>query len=118
MKINKNLSEKIDYVYQIEENELILDDYFFLYGMKQDHNAMINVYVNLPEGMVFTIDSDASKKIRKNHRNDRLVSDEFLQISNGTIICVRCPEEQETPKETKQKTNREERAERDIEKTN
>src|SRR5690625_1552509 len=111
------LSEKIDYVYQIEENELILDDYFFLYGMKQDHNAMINIYVNLPEGMVFTIDSDASKKIRKNHRNDRLVSDEFLQISNGAIICVSCPEEQETPKETKPTSDWEERVERAFENT-
>lgn len=110
-----NLAEKIDYAYQIEENKLILNDYFFLYGMKQNHNAMINVYLNLPEGMLFTIDSDASKKIKKNHRNDRLVPDEYLQLSNDAVICVSCPVEQKILKEIEPSTDWEERVDKAFE---
>ena len=115
LKTATNLSEKIDYTFQIEENEVILNDYFFLYGMKQNHNAMINVIVNLPDKMIFTIDSDASKRIRKNHRNDRLVPEEYLQMSNNAIICVSCPEKLEVLDKTNPTSDWEDRVEKAIE---
>src|SRR5690625_2566427 len=99
-------------------NSIILNDFFFLHDMKHNHKAMVNVYVNLPEGMLFTMDNNASRKARKNHRNDRYVPEEYLQISNNAIICVSCPVEEETTLKTDTTSDWEQRVEEAFENQN
>lgn len=113
-----NLAEEIIYSYELKDNVLLLEDYFFFYGMKQNNNPEIRIYLNLPRGMVFTLDNNLARKSAKNHRNDRMVPEEYLQVTSDAIICVSCPIEQETPKETKPTSDWEQRVEKAFEKQN
>lgn len=110
--INKasSLAENITYNYSLEDNVLQLDDYYLLYNTKQNNKATIRIYLNLPKEMVFSIDSDLAKKSVKQHRNDNLVPEEYLQISGGVINCSGCLEE--TLKENKPSSDWEKRVEK------
>ena len=113
-----NLAKNIEYTYHLDNNVLQLEDHFFLYNSKQNNHAAIRIYLNLPREMVFTMDQKLARKSSKNHRNDRLVPEEYLQVINEAIVCVSCPIEQEKPKETKPTSDWEQRVEKAFEKQN
>lgn len=111
-----NLAANIDYTYRLDDNVLLLEDYFFLYNSKQNNDAKIRIYLNLPREMLFTIDNNLARKSIKNHRNDQLVSEEFLQVSSNAILCVSCSTKQETTNERNPTTDWEQRVEKAFKK--
>lgn len=92
-----NLAEKITYSYILKDNILLLEDYFILNEINKKNNPEIKIYLNLPTGMIFTLDNNTVKKSVKNRRNDQLIPEEYLKITNNTIVCVSCPKDQINP---------------------
>lgn len=105
-----DLTHEISYTYDLEENTLVLDDHYFLLNTKQSHHAKINIFLNLPSEMVFSIDENLATKNYKNNRRDQVVAKEYLQIKQGIIHCTSCLEEK--PKENKPTTDWEKRVEK------
>lgn len=105
-----SLAENITYTYSLDDNTLLLNDYYFLYNTKQNNKATIRIYLNLPKEMVFSMDRNLTKRSIKQHRNDNLVPEEYLQITGDIISCLSCFEK--TPKENKPLSEWEERVEK------
>lgn len=109
-------AEKIEYKYNLDDNLLLLDDYFFLHNSKQNNTSKIRIYLNLPREMIFTIDQKLARKNIKNHRNDQLISEEYLQVINESIVCLTCPEKEEQESKLENKSNSESDWEQRVEK--
>lgn len=103
------IANNISYTYQIDKNVLTLDNYYLIYNTIQNNNSRIRVYLELPKGMLFKMDKESANKSFKQNRNDRIISEKYLQINDNIIECISCEKEpdKKTTTDTKDKLNEE-----------
>ncbi len=91
-------AEKINYNFNLQGNNLILDNYLLTDISTKFRNQKVKVFVYLPQGSIV----HADESIRHYHRGDYSglyipYNDEshLYQLKNDEMICLDCPDEEE-----------------------
>ncbi|MDG5492943.1 PspC domain-containing protein [Psychroserpens sp. SPM9] len=95
----KNRAERINYKYQLNNNELLLDSYFTIDLNEARKGQEVTVTVYLPEGSVLYPDENTYNYHSNNyHYNDILdhkMEEYHLKIITNGVECLDCPEDEE-----------------------
>lgn len=91
----KKRAEKIQYGYQLERNQLILDNYLLTSIADKFRDQEVAIYLFLPEGILFKVDESVQHYYQSNNDffNLHYSSDDYLyKVRNTQVKCLNCPE--------------------------
>jgi phage shock protein PspC (stress-responsive transcriptional regulator) len=90
----KQRAEKIKYSYKIENNELILDNYWLTDVENKFRDQEVKIYLYLPKGIVFKADESVQKydDSDNDYFNLHHSSDDYIyKVESNKIKCLNCP---------------------------
>lgn len=102
MKNAKQTAEKIKYNVKIENNNLILDNYWITELTNKKHDQEVELFLYLPKGTIFKVDKNFKHFDRSDNDYFNLhhSSDTYIYIvSENKVLCTNCPlddDEEET----------------------
>jgi hypothetical protein len=91
----KKRAEKIQYGYQLEGNQLILDNYLLTTIADKFRDQEVAIYLFLPEGILFKVDESVQHYDQSNNDffNLHYSSDDYLyKVKSTQVKCLNCPE--------------------------
>jgi phage shock protein PspC (stress-responsive transcriptional regulator) len=97
IKIAKQTAEKIKYNIKIENNNLILDNYWITELANKKHDQEVELFLYLPKGIVFKVDENYSQYDRSynDYFNLHHSSDKYVyKVGESRILCTNCPPEE------------------------
>lgn len=90
----KQTAEKIKYNVKIENNNLILDNYWITDLANKKHDQEVELFLYLPKGTIFKVDKNFKHfDISENdYFNLHYSSDTYIYIvSENKVLCINCP---------------------------
>lgn len=99
----KQTAEKIKYNVKIENNNLILDNYWITELTNKKHDQEVVLFLYLPKGTIFKVDKNFSNFDRSDNDYFNLhhSSDTYIYIvAENKVLCTNCP-----PDEDDEETN-------------
>jgi len=93
----KQTAEKIKYNFKIENNNLILDNYWITELANKKHDQDVELFLYLPKGVVFKVDENYSQYDRSynDYFNLHHSSDKYVyKVGENRILCTNCPPEE------------------------
>lgn len=93
----KQTAEKIKYNFKIENNNLILDNYWITELANKKHDQDVELFLYLPKGVVFKVDENYSQYDRSynDYFNLHHSSDKYVyKVGENRILCKNCPPEE------------------------
>lgn len=94
MKNAKQTAEKIKYNVKIENNNLILDNYWITELTNKKHDQEVELFLYLPKGTIFKVDKNFKHFDRSDNDYFNLhhSSDTYFYIvSENKVLCTNCP---------------------------
>ena len=94
MKNAKQTAEKIKYNVKIENNNLILDNYWITELTNKKHDQKVELFLYLPVGTIFKVDKNFKHFDRSDNDYFNLhhSSDTYIYIvSENKVLCTNCP---------------------------
>lgn len=94
MKNAKQTAEKIKYNVKIENNNLILDNYWITELTNKKHDQEVELFLYLPKGTIFKVDKNFKHFDRSDNDYFNLhhSSDTYIYIvSENKVLCTNCP---------------------------
>ncbi len=92
----RNASEKIAYKYEVQNNTLILDNYFIYNVANKFRNEKVKLYLYLPENQI--IKPESSLKYYDISDSDVFDADysqtSFYKVKNNSLQCINCDDYQ------------------------
>jgi phage shock protein PspC (stress-responsive transcriptional regulator) len=91
----KKRAEKIQFVYKIEGNQLVLDNYLLTNVSDKFRDQEVIIYLYLPEGTLFMLDESVQHYDESDNDffNLHFSSDDYLYKVNETQVkCLNCPD--------------------------
>jgi phage shock protein PspC (stress-responsive transcriptional regulator)/uncharacterized membrane protein YphA (DoxX/SURF4 family) len=91
----KERAEKINYKTEIRGNQLILDNYFLTDVKNKFRGQQVDIYLYLPQGQLFKMDTNAKHYNRSDDDFFKLYSDKnhTYKVENTSAKCLDCPAE-------------------------
>lgn len=88
----RNASEKISYKFEVQNNTLILDNYFIYRVANKFRNEKVKLYLYLPENQVLFPDSSLKNydDSDENVFNADYTELSFYKVKNGILQCTNC----------------------------
>lgn len=90
----KKTAEKIKYSFKIENNNLILDNYWITELANKKHDQDVELFLYLPKGVVFKVDENFNRYDESyndyfdlHHSSDKYV----YKVGENKILCTNCP---------------------------
>lgn len=93
----KKTAEKIKYSFKIENNNLILDNYWITDLANKKHDQDVELFLYLPKGVLFKVDENFSQYDRSynDYFNLHHSSDKYVyKVGESKILCTNCPPEE------------------------
>ncbi|MCF6295114.1 MAG: PspC domain-containing protein [Flavobacteriaceae bacterium] len=94
----KQRAENIIYNYKVEDNNIMLDNYFTIDRKDKIKNQHVKVTVYLPESSVLYADSNTYNYHSNDSRYfdilDHGMEEHFLKIIKNDVICLDCPKDE------------------------
>ena len=93
----KETAEKIKYHFKIENNNLILDNYWITELANKKHDQEVELFLYLPKGVTFKVDENYSNYDRSDNDffNLHHSSDSYIyKVIENKIVCTNCPPEE------------------------
>ncbi|WP_329806642.1 PspC domain-containing protein [Flavobacterium facile] len=93
----KQSAEKIKYTYKIENNNLILDNYWITELANKKHDQDVELFLYLPKGVTFKVDENYSDfdQSDNSYFNLHHSSDKYVyKVGENKILCTNCPPEE------------------------
>lgn len=93
----KQTAEKIKYTYKIENNNLILDNYWITELANKKHDQDVELFLYLPKGVTFKVDENYSDfdQSDNSYFNLHHSSDKYVyKVAENKILCTNCPPEE------------------------
>ncbi|WP_396180510.1 PspC domain-containing protein [Flavobacterium sp.] len=90
----KQTAEKIKYNVKIENNNLILDNYWITELTNKKHDQEVELFLYLPKGTIFKVDKNFSNFDRSDNDYFNLhhSSDTYIYIvAENKVLCTNCP---------------------------
>ena len=93
----KETAEKIKYNVKIENNNLILDNYWITDLANKKHDQEVELFLYLPKGTIFKVDKNFKHfdRSENDYFNLHHSSDTYTYIvSENKVLCINCPIEE------------------------
>ncbi|NHM01300.1 PspC domain-containing protein [Flavobacterium difficile] len=93
----KKTAEKIKYSFKIENNNLVLDNYWITDLANKKHDQDVELFLYLPKGVLFKVDENFSQYDRSynDYFNLHHSSDKYVyKVGESKILCTNCPPEE------------------------
>jgi len=93
----KQTAEKIKYNFKIENNNLILDNYWITELTNKKHDQEVELFLYLPKGVTFKVDENYSDfdQSDNSYFNLHHSSDKYVyKVGENKILCTNCPPEE------------------------
>ncbi len=90
----KETAEKIKYNVKIENNNLILDNYWITELTNKKHDQEVELFLYLPKGTLFKVDKNYKRfdRSENDYFNLHHSSDAYIYIvSENKVLCTNCP---------------------------
>ena len=90
----KNRAEKIKYKFVIQNNKLILDNYFLTPIENKFRSQNVKITLYLPKGILFKVDESVEEfdQSDDDYFNLQFNSDEYIyKVIENEVICTNCP---------------------------
>lgn len=90
----KETAEKIKYNVKIENNNLILDNYWITDLANKKHDQEVELFLYLPKGIIFKVDKNFKHfdRSENDYFNLHHSSDTYTYIvSENKVLCINCP---------------------------
>ncbi len=90
----KQTAEKIKYNVKIENNNLILDNYWITELTNKKHDQEVELFLYLPKGTIFKVDKNFKQfdRSENDYFNLHHSSDTYIYIvSENKVLCTNCP---------------------------
>ncbi len=94
----KQTAEKIKYNVKIENNNLILDNYWITELTNKKHDQEVELYLYLPKGTIFKMDKNFKQfdRSENDYFNLHHSSDTYIYIvAENKVLCTNCPLDEE-----------------------
>lgn len=86
----KKRAEKIKYAFKIEGNHIVLDNYLLTEAANKYRNQEVEIFLYLPEGVVFQPDMSVQHYDRSNFGLEFNAANETYKMHNGELECLNC----------------------------
>lgn len=93
----KQTAEKIKYSFKLDNNNLILDNYWITELKNKKHDQEVELFLYVPKGVVFKVDENFDRYNRSynDYFNLHSSSDKYVyKVSEKRILCTNCPPEE------------------------
>jgi len=91
----KKRAENIKYAFKIEGNHIILDNYLLTEAVNKYRNQEVEIYLYLPEGVLFQPDMSVQYYDRSNFGLEFNAANEVYKMHSGELECLNCIVENE-----------------------
>lgn len=83
-------AEEIEFYYQIEGNNIELENYFLIKNSKESKKASVKISINLPENTIFIVEEEVLSQFTHNNCTFTFSPKEAQHIVDSKIICLNC----------------------------